>query len=398
MMRQLWFVHVPKTAGTSFADMFACCFAGKGWDLHQIDEIIPQAARPQYTLFQVHLGFPELRDHGITPDQCFTFLRDPVQRAISNHSYAANLSWLPGGWFHQTTLTAKKFSLEEILRSDDPVLKEPYQNLQTRFLSSSAKPGEPVTETHLKEALENLARFQFCGLTHRSEESLELCARKFGFPKPEAMTRSNTQKLSPPEVNSTLGKILARENELDRELLAAAVPIFEQNKRKIIFDSGPGIQPNLQVLKLVDEWQCDISRALPGSNWHKPDWDGRCWGAWSGPARKSTLLIPLRKGAGTRILTVAFRGYPNQHSVEGLQLEFNGHTLPARFEKVDGEFVHCSEIPEEWIPPGISTLTVAVPSCVHPAKTLGNRDHRLVGVQLSKLSFSLPSPIAERGS
>ncbi len=87
----IYFLHIPKTAGSSLASLIRCAYPEKlGIPAHQIAELLKLSAEEinKYKCFTGHFGTGlfSLLDHDIP---CFTMLRDPFERVVSDILYGS---------------------------------------------------------------------------------------------------------------------------------------------------------------------------------------------------------------------------------------------------------------------------------------------------------------------
>ncbi len=188
---QLFFLHIPKTAGTTLAGIMENVF--------NREEIMPYYFTPEligqdlktigsYRYFRGH--FPHNLMQAILPRRVvtITMLRKPVERFLSHvdqikrgDNSAAAIEYLRG------------LSLEEMVTNDkaSPLL----QNFHVRMLAGDISlQAENGIVTHLKSHLTiqseadglltaqaNLAAYSFVGLTERFQESLFLLTYVFNW-------------------------------------------------------------------------------------------------------------------------------------------------------------------------------------------------------------------------
>ncbi len=102
-----------------------------------------------------------LLDRFPRPHDCFTMLRDPVERILSMYSYLRDENRLP--WVKDATFA-------EFLSKHPPAT-----NFQTAFIGSNRH------EPDLESAKANLHNFAAVGLTERFDESLKRLQTAFGL-------------------------------------------------------------------------------------------------------------------------------------------------------------------------------------------------------------------------
>ncbi len=147
-----------------------------------------------------------------------TFLRDPVERAVSDYYYCRQRSDNPA---HEPSM---KFDILEFCRLGYGQM----QNCHTRYLSNNVF-GEVYEsdDAMLAAAKASIDRCCFFGLTERFEDSLRILNRKIGYDAAvEAVPVWNPSK-RPDRVSEEVREALAGYNALDMELYAYAAERFE---------------------------------------------------------------------------------------------------------------------------------------------------------------------------
>lgn len=168
-----------------------------------------------------HLTFAEVAD--IDPGARFvTMMREPVQRVLSDYSYATrHPETRVGGLLDSITL-------EQFARSD--TIGSVVHNLQTRVLGQR-DPRSPVSTESLVRAKSNLERFALVGLTERFDESVLLMRRALGWQRWPFYERRNTnpdpQRVA--ELPDGVVADIAERNQFDTELYRWAAERFGES-------------------------------------------------------------------------------------------------------------------------------------------------------------------------
>jgi hypothetical protein len=243
-----YFFHIEKTAGTTVSHLLASQFAAHQvlqrphWS--QLAHISPQQLS-QYRLFMGHyFNFLPLK-LGL-PLHKITFLRHPIERALSDYS---RIWHNPPHYLHARA--RQLGSLEAFLR--DPRTQPVLRNYQAFCLSqlpprtlleqgfspdemigwvqsrgwAQAGQGQLSDRVLLEQSLEELQTFAAVGITERLDESMQQIARRFGwqFPAETQPVRLNTnpRRLPREAVSPVEMELLLEINQVDLALYEAAV-------------------------------------------------------------------------------------------------------------------------------------------------------------------------------
>ena len=252
----LVFLHIAKTAGSTFSPIFTRQFAPEMFFNTNLAEsrsalgVFPEApierklaslaqsekARIRYVgghlLFGIHRLLPR-------PARYITVLRDPVDRVISSYYYIRRTPGIPVS----KAILEGGLSLEDYVRSGlglDP------HNYQTRILAGLPELdatwertrevlAKPIDSSALERAKENLdLHFEVVGLTEAFDEFLALCALRLGWrPSSLVYDRRNVTGDRPElsAVPASTIELIRDSNRLDQALYDHAKRLFERAAR-----------------------------------------------------------------------------------------------------------------------------------------------------------------------
>lgn len=232
----LIFIHLPKAGGTTLHLLLERhyprnrIFNFRGPELYLADErfqALPETERARFRLITGHIPFG--LHHAIPhPSTYITFLRNPVERVISQYYYARSR---PEHYLY-TRLNAEGMSLYEY--AAQRVTPE-IANQQTSMLAGKRRrtwQWQPTRET-LELAKQNLqTHFRVVGLTEQFDTSLLLLQRAFGWSLPLYLRENVTaEKPEGAQIDPRARALLAELNDLDLELYAFARELFEAQCR-----------------------------------------------------------------------------------------------------------------------------------------------------------------------
>jgi hypothetical protein len=312
------FIHVPKTAGTtlraimrsnaSHSARLGNVFKGGGGRVVEPDyERMVAKMRDVNVDARFFWGHTPFAVASYMPAEWetnfVTFLRDPVERAISQ--YYGMVARLEGGdpddddasdageddyvgrSARKPGIIRGEFSRDvpyHVALADAAYVSD---NLQTRMLSGLPRPFGEVTDEMLDRAIENLRRFRCVGITERFDESLVLLRCRIGYERILFRDqRVNSSRPRGESVPDSLRRAAEQANTFDRELYRHAVAQFERAPEFTDLDS----RIDLAALRSA---RVDGAATLPDM---PPELglDESSWAAMLAERRASLWRIPKR--------------------------------------------------------------------------------------------------------
>jgi hypothetical protein len=152
---RILFMHIPRTAGTSFRVFFErltnkVFIVGEDQDHILLNEA---------TLVLGHFGFAYMKHRAYTLS--FTILRDPIERIISFYRYRYGLSGVHGWSFDNSQ---KKPSFEQWILSEDPQVKSLIDSYYVRIMTDDMEdPFENRVSDSLELAYKRYSNFSAIG-------------------------------------------------------------------------------------------------------------------------------------------------------------------------------------------------------------------------------------------
>lgn len=206
---QIYFLHIPKTAGTSFRKVIEAQFSPEEicpcTVMQELAEMVRRDTKQlaSYSLIAGHMGYTVV-SFLPTPPRVITMLRDPIARTISRFNYMKQhvQGSIRAPWNHARFL-------DPDVSIDDFLAFEPTRRLITNFQVRNLAQDFDLTKTYtdfdgkaiapkmnklfaytstgmsdedlLSKAKQRLASCEFVGITERFEESVVLLCRTFGW-------------------------------------------------------------------------------------------------------------------------------------------------------------------------------------------------------------------------
>ena len=249
-----YFLHIPRTAGSTLAAFLHSLFLdsqfwhrGRERSWESLLKLSPEELR-HCQIINGHFGayFFKLFPLAL---RYFTFLRDPLARAVSHHEHVLRDK---SHYFHtlakelgtfgaylrdeRTQPTIVNFQLRCIGATFDPVrLAESLTADQMARLELERRLDTMPVDQPLGDLLQSagarLDQMCFVGLTERFAESLSLLCEVFGWPRPATTEAHNVnpRTMTVKDLASTDLRLLKRLNEADIELYQLAKARFERD-------------------------------------------------------------------------------------------------------------------------------------------------------------------------
>ena len=225
----LIFLHVPKTAGTTFNDILRRQYGKR--NIVVVDYLGKSILNPiedmsdkEKLKIKCITGHAPYGIHEQLPQKAtyITFLRKPVDRFISAYYHALRM---PGTSVHSTGI-----SLDEFIESE---LSVNYKNLHVRLISGYGT--RPLPDDALQIAKKNLKdHFAVVGIVESFDESILIMKKVLGWRHHvcswKRMVGKNRKKKE--EHPRDLIKRIEDANRLDIELYSFAQDLFREEKRR----------------------------------------------------------------------------------------------------------------------------------------------------------------------
>jgi len=377
----VYFLHLPKTAGTTFYFLLDSFF--------DLDSIYPyrfwnrllknkQKNFSKFRFFRGHFGYSLCR---LLPKKpiILTVLRDPIKRTISDYDHRVR---------DPDPLYEKKYSKDVSILEffNDPEKSKTFENMQTYqiglnpdilSITKSYKPrklhqfryreelpywaDDYSKEEILATAKKRLSSFEYVGIAERLEESVFLLYYTFGWRPLSRPWRLNPTK------KSIIGELPTKTIEqiqncvsLDSELYKFAQKLFdnrysqmvEELKQKYFEDSFSNLSSDEMMYKmlekhyqhrltesnfpLVNSIDYDFRPKMVGSGWYYREVSEETEKAfrWSGPETKSSIDFHLAQDDDLIIQFRVMRAIiPDV--LKSLKFQVNDH--PIEIKKLDAK-------------------------------------------------------------
>ena len=241
------FLHVPKTAGSSFTRALKALYEEEEV-FHQMDPSallsLMQEGQANYRLYIGHYDFSTVaklpRKH-----QLLTFLREPEERLISQYYYylaqtddiVANMA----AYDQRIVELVRKYSFVDFISLENPDIDQVYANVQTRQLATYTDIPMPEKESSrnrlLATALKNIRKMAFVGVAERYQDSMAIFKSTFGLQLdiPTYLENVNAGRLHQEADREIFAQseVARRRVELDIQLYNSAKNRLEQKLQRL---------------------------------------------------------------------------------------------------------------------------------------------------------------------
>lgn len=313
---QIYFLHIPKTAGMSL--------------MHTLYSYFPTSDKRHFLVGDLVKSPDVLRNRPFIPGHLFftvhhfleraplyiTMLREPTAHVISLFRHIKRLEDHPlHKKFKDATLleflhspqgkaTTTNFQTLSLGADNDPRLinKTDWQEDREEIVEAAQarfKDLDPKTQIDIAKA--RLEKFAFVGITELFEESLQLLTYTFHWQPSQEVLNYNTDPEKPSNIPEEARELIAERTQLDAQLYQFGRELMQRRRREMIFDL---LKTDSQVaLSEQTSTYAGDTPALPdASDKYKQD----IWGwsdGWAGPRWVLSWL-----GLPTSVKTVEIKG------------------------------------------------------------------------------------------
>lgn len=382
----LYFLHVPKTAGTTLYAILDRYFASREicpWStLAHIAEF-PREQWGGYLLYRGHFGY-ELAEVLDRRPITMTMLRDPLDSAISALHHARRS---PG--LHREVLRGQE--VVDFVRGPDLA-----SVVQGRIRLSLVRDAEHMTDDEsVERAVAALDELAFVGITERFSESMALLAHTMGWTPPAEVQALNVRPCSHAALPDDAIEIIRSHVEPEYRVYQHARSSFESRlaaMHRVLLDREHRRRMAREPKR--DHAHLRFDDVVPGHGWQGHE---DLIGAisvpfrWTGPGTESTLDFSLRTDRDV-VLQAHVINAIAPDVLQSLTLRVNDCPVPLQTTHRHGlEVVVQGTIPAQVLArdPELTRLRF----CVNATRSKhaldpSDPDDRLLGVCFSQLAMA----------
>jgi hypothetical protein len=332
----IFFVHIPKTAGTTLDYVVQNNFGrGQVFPFNQFRDIPSMMAhiRSKFDYIWGHFPYDVIARYCDRRVNCITILRDPIERFLSNFAHYKRIGEIAGIDYDSQLIEG--MTLQEFVSDDLLVDNTVGKSLQTNFLSARFTVDEQgqltmVEPADVRRAYALLDELLFVGLTERLEDSLLLLSYTFGWRPVAAAPELNVSSQRPRqhELSDEVLRRVRTLNEADLDVYEHSTQIFEERYSRMVdvllaehgdeVTSHTGDRPSPAMLyrlleqryeqrfaethRPVESMRIDFDGPISGIGWHQAELaTGSGTVRWTGPGRTATLDVPLSQTRSVRV-------------------------------------------------------------------------------------------------
>jgi hypothetical protein len=364
----VYYLHIPKTAGTSLTKWLGETFAVSKHSLkrHAYEFVGADVLEfRQKRFFAGHMGhaFTKRFENSLRP-KIVTLLREPVAREISQLRYLRAFDNEQIHRYGEKTWArlvhpANKYSLRDLITSRS--YRHSYDNLQVRFLTGSGPPidcSRRLTTADFDVAKANLASLDAFGIVEDMERSAFLISAALGLPGLDESGHANVTRESGSNTYTdddldAFGDV----NTLDAELYRFSLALFEERFSNLLTRAGMSGYERVRLSAFLDHVfittdrgverlssaDFDVSDGVVCRGWHDRFYYAPLdkWIRWARSGVENTLFLPIDRTADRHI---SFR-IPFTTSIpvrDGIAISSGGFPLrmERKFEKWNDDSWH----------------------------------------------------------
>jgi hypothetical protein len=245
--KQLFFMHIAKTAGSSVNALVQRYYPPESCVSHvEFYHLRPGMNTPDlrdklYVSGHVPLQLARMRLYIVDDCKTFTLLREPASHLLSHIAwvkrlglpeYASEYAAHPAS-IQELSRMLNTMSLKDFISAMGEMGHNLFDNVQTRYLTNAFSCN--LHDKHLKEALNVLRSFDLVGVNEEFDKSMRVLARFMGWGEPAIVPRENVasykctwRELGIGPDHPTLRKLL----HYDEEVYAEACRLFVQAQNR----------------------------------------------------------------------------------------------------------------------------------------------------------------------
>ena len=410
-----YFIHIPKTAGTSFINILDNC--------HEFDSIFPCQLwreinqeiidnKDHYNLIRGHFGGNSYRFLSSRNPHLLTILRHPHSLTVSTYHFIKREK----NTAVHDLVTNSQMSLKEFLQhpqtsvkinnrmvrhlsfdlKDDPEAQELFLSEESiKVINQWLEPGKKIdNEARLQRAMNLLNKCSWFGIQEQFDKSMQLFAYTFNLPP--TGDSPNLNAFNPKQsIHDECINIINEENEFDLKLYNYALQRFEDKyaqmykklKSEFHTESSEDINHLIDLnyrkhhkTEILESVDYDFSMKLLGGGWHRreitlPENDFFRW------TQRSDSFIDFWLRPGNYELSIRIINSISKEHLENLVVSANECSLNYQFDTSTGVVrVLSAQINKEMFCDNLLRIRFKQPETKRHSEIFGSNDNRHLGI------------------
>lgn len=252
-MNKYIFIHIPKTAGSSFRNIIKREYSPAKMLSCAIPKELDYSTQKKWEILTGHFPFGIHEKFNLDNFAYLTILREPISRVISFYNYSRINK---NHYLHELTT---KYSIKELLENNDfsDSLIE-FNNLQIRLLTGVDAPFGACKRDMLDFAINNIEKhFLFVGIQELFNESMNYLKYLTNWKDLRYTVKNKTRRksITKEKLDRSTLDLIIKYNQLDIELYNYSKKILLENVEKYlenkieIFESNKKELINLNIIK-----------------------------------------------------------------------------------------------------------------------------------------------------
>lgn len=346
--KKILHLHIPKAAGTSFNNFFYRIYRRERVQIAGQMELDKNISINNYDFIAAHLNYSEITS--LTSDNYLlvTFLRNPLDRALSQYYFLKKDSVLDTVlnfkeiqspekflWSTEAIQEAKSKNTRDFFFSDSKYINSYFSNIQTKMICGVSN-FTHADQGHLELAKNHLQKFFYVGVMEKMEESQREFCRLLNLPFMtwEKANANDARKKTKDEAGEITERVRSL-NDLDFQLYNYALQLFEQQKTRAPI--------NLVPVPSADNFT--FENPTIGEGWHFPEQANGQWFAWNSSLE---AWLQLKTNISTKaLITCHIANLIHPSVIDGLILMVNDNKVPYTVIRLKERVALRGHIPAE---------------------------------------------------
>ncbi|HPI96489.1 MAG TPA: hypothetical protein PK055_04760 [Gammaproteobacteria bacterium] len=409
-----YFIHIPKTAGTSFINILDNC--------HEFDSIFPCQlwreinqgiidSKDHYKLIRGHFGGNTYRFLSSGNPHLLTILRHPQSLAVSTYHFIKREK----NTAVHDLVTNSQMSLKEFLKhsqtsvkinnrmvrhlsfdlKDDPEAQELFLSEESiKVINQWLEPGKKIdNKDRLQRAINLLNNCSWFGIQEQFDKSMQLFAYTFNLPPNGDSPNLNAFNPKQP-IDEECVNIIYQENEFDLKLYNHALQKFEEKyaqmckklKSEFHTESSKDINQLIDLnyrkhhkTEILESVEYDFSNKLLGGGWHRreitlPENDFFRW------TQRPDSFIDFWLKPNIYVLSIRIINSISEELLENLVVTANDISLDYQFDAAIGVVrILSAQINKEMFSDNLLRIRFIQPETKRHSEIFGSNDNRRLG-------------------